>query len=339
MTGHALMLATIGLWLLFSGRSVAEPVEFVVLGDIPYGEDQVRGLEFIGRQINDEGFPFVIHYGDLKAGDALCDDGLLASRRDLLFQLVEGGLFYTPGDNDLTDCDREKAGEFDELKRLDEVRSLFFFSEDVSKDLPANPEWQVARQIPKYPENARWTYGNLQFVTLHIVGSDNGRHEITKTDPATKALDAVDERDEANLIWLDAAFDNARQQGRDGLVVVIQADPADIEYREHRSRACTPAERVVCNPYLPFLRRLTERADRFDKPVLLVHGSTSNYCLDEGFGGWAAPKLWRLNGPGDFVVIDAAVVRFDLQDRRPFRVRGLSTGDPAVRCGLEERIE
>ena len=86
-----------------------------------------------------------------------------------------------------------------------------------------------------------------------------------------------------------------------------------------------------------FLTRLTERADRFDKSVLLVHGSTGNYCLDPGFGGWRAPKLWRLNGPGDFVVIDAAGVRFDAADVSPFRVRGLSTGDQPPLCNLRER--
>ena len=331
---NALRLVTFGLSLLVAGGSLAEPVEFVVLGDMPYGEEQVGSLKFIGKKIRKAGFPFVIHYGDLKAGNAPCDDPLLTDRRDRLFQLVEGGLFYTPGDNDWTDCDRAKAGGFDELERLGKIRSLFF-----SQGLPSKPEWRIARQGPDYPENARWAFGNLQFVTLHIVGSDNGRHEIKETDPTEKALDAVDARDRANLTWLDAAFDHARQRDLDGMIVVIHADPGEIEHRKHRNRPCTQAERTACNPYLPFLRQLTEQADRFDKPVLLVHGSTNNFCLDEGFGGWEAVKLWRLNGPGDFVVIDAAVVRFDPRDQRPFQVRGLLTQDSVPLCSLQERIE
>ena len=197
----------------------------------------------------------------------------------------------------------------------------------------------MARQDPDYPENARWAYGGLQFVTLHIVGSDNGRHEILKTDPKEKALDAVDARDTANLEWLDAAFDQARQYDLGGLIVVIHADPGEIEHREYRNRPCSKTEPEDCNPYLPFLRRLTEQADRFDRPVLLVHGSTSSFCLDAGFGGWQAVKLWRLNGPGDYVVIDAAVVRFDAADRNPFEVRGLLTEDPAPPCSLHEWLE
>lgn len=331
---NAQRLITLALSLLLAGPGFAQPLEFVVLGDIPYGKDQVGSLGFIGSKIRKAGFPFVIHYGDLKAGDASCDDTLLADRQDQLFQLVEGGLFYTPGDNDWTDCDRPEAGGFDELERLDKLRGLFF-----SQDLPSNPEWRIARQAPHYPENARWEYGKLQFVTLHIVGSDNGRHEIEKTNPREKALDAVDARDRANLIWLDAAFDQADKRGLDGLIVVIQADPGDIVHREHRNRSCSETERTACNPYRPFLRRLTEQSDRFDKPVLLVHGSTNNFCLDEGFGGWEAVKLWRLNGPGDFVVIDAAIVRFDPGAPSPFQVRGLLTGDPVAPCSLKERIE
>ncbi len=208
-----------------------------------------------------------------------------------------------------------------------------------SRDLPSKPEWHIERQDPDYPENARWEYGNLQFVTLHIVGTDNGRHEILETDPPEKALDAVDARDGANLEWLDGAFNLAQQRYLKGLVAVIHADPGEIEHREYHNRPCSLAERVKCNPYLPFLRRLTEQADRFDKPVLLVHGNTSNFCIDEGFGGWQAVKLWRLNGPGDYVVIDAAVVRFDPDDHSPFQFHGLLTKDPAPPCSLQEKIE
>ncbi len=330
----ALILAAFCVFWTVAGPSRAAPVEFVVLGDIPYGKAQIRSLEYIGERIRKAGYPFVIHYGDLKAGDAPCDNGFLADRRKRLFELVADGLFYTPGDNDWTDCDRAKAGGFDELERLAEIRRLFF-----TEGLPSNPAWRVARQGPDYPENARWAYRDLLFVTLHIVGTDNGRIEILRTDPPARALDAVDARDRANLLWLEAAFEDARRHDLAGLVVVIHADPAQISQPAQRNRPCGPDERVACNPYLPFLRRLTAQADRFDRPVLLVHGSTSSYCLDEGFGGWDAVKLARLNGPGDFVIIDAAVVRFDPEDPSPFQVRGFLTGDPAPPCGLQERAE
>ena len=240
-------------------------------------------------------------------------------------------MFLTPGDNDWTDCDRESAGGFDELERLEAVRSIFF-----TEDLPSESEWRIARQSPSYPENARWEYGGLQFVTLHIVGTDNGRRDISKSDVQT-ALNAVDERDQANLAWLDAAFDEAHQQKLDGLVVVVHADPGESVYRQLRNQPCSTQRQTQCNPYLTFIQRLTERADDLDKPVLLVHGSTMSYCLDRGFGGWRAPKLWRLNGPGDFAVIDATVISFepDALDGAPFKMRSLLTKDSVPNCTVQ----
>ncbi len=78
---NALRLVTIGLSLLAAGSSLAEPVEFVVLGDMPYGEDQVGSVKFIGSKIRKQGFPFVIHYGDLKTGSSSCDDILSFDRQ------------------------------------------------------------------------------------------------------------------------------------------------------------------------------------------------------------------------------------------------------------------
>ena len=122
----------------------------------------------------------------MKGGGAPCDDDFLSGRRDLLLDLFGDDLFYTPGDNDWTDCDREDAGSFDELERLDKIRSLFF-----SQNLPSNPEWRIDRQVPDYPENASWTYGNLQFVTLHIVGTDNGRDPICSAQVPGRVLRQV----------------------------------------------------------------------------------------------------------------------------------------------------
>lgn len=327
---HTMGTLAAALFLL-PAAAAADPVEFVVLGDIPYGQGQVGTLENIRIKIKEKAFPFVIDYGDVKGGGESCD--LIPERRDLIYGLLPGKVFYTPGDNDWTDCDRPSAGGYDELTRLDMLRRIFY-----SQDLPSNPEWHIARQGPDYPENARWEYGRLQFATLHIVGTDNGRNEISKSD-VPRALDAVDARDRANLTWLEAAFGSATARNAEGMVIVMHADPFDIEHRQYRDRPCTGQERQECNPYLAFLERLTERAGRFGRPVLLVHGSTSNYCLDRGFGGWRAGKLWRLNGPGDFIVIDAAVVTFDPHNRTPFAVRGLSTNDAAPECAAAGQPE
>ncbi len=312
-------------FMLAGSVTPALSTDFIALGDMPYGHDQIGSLRYIGKKIRGGGYPFVVHYGDIKAGDEPCSDAVLKERRDIIYALMEGRVFYTPGDNDWTDCDRADAGGFDELERLTRLRELFF----SEADLPSLPGAAVIRQSPAYPENARWQYDGIRFVTLHIVGSDNGRAEIEHSD-VDAALAAVNARDAANLAWLDAAFADAEDTA--AIVAFMQADPDDLENRNERGTACGPARPTDCNPYLTFLERLTELADDFDKPVLLVHGSTNRFCLDTGFGGWRAPKLWRLNGPGDFVTIDAAVVHADPAARRPFQVHGLLSGDAVPAC-------
>ncbi|MDJ0896838.1 MAG: metallophosphoesterase [Alphaproteobacteria bacterium] len=310
--------------VLLSGPAKAEDaIEFIVLGDIPYGQDQIGSLKHIGKHIRKGDYPFVVHYGDVIAGDGTCSDVVLTKRKELIYGLLKGRVFFTPGDNDWTDCDR--GGGFRELERLKRLREIFFFG----NDLPTEAEWEIARQTPDYPENVRWQFGGIQFVTLHVVGSDNGRHEINPSEIGP-ALDAVAARDLANFSWLDAAFDEAEQA--QALVAIMHADPYDFVHEKQRTRPCDAQEPIACNPYLTLLERLTSLADAFDKPVLLVHGSTNRFCLDTGFGGWRAQKLWRLNGPGDFVTVDAAVVRFEQNARAPFQVRGLLSGDAAVDC-------
>lgn len=312
-------------FILAGALSPAQSTEFIALGDMPYGRDQIATLEYIGTKIRDNDYPFVVHYGDVKGGDESCSDTLLTERRDVLYGLLPGRVFYTPGDNDWTDCDRAKAGGFDELERLTRLREIFY----SGSGLPSFPDRPVTRQSPAYPENARWEYDSIRFVTLHIVGSDNGRVEIDHSG-VDAALAAVDARDAANLAWLEAAFANSQDAA--AIVAFMQADPDEIENWTQRRTACGLQTPTNCNPYLTFLERLTALADDFDKPVLLVHGSTNRFCLDSGFGGWRARKLWRLNGPGDFVAIDAAVVHVDPAAPVPFQVHGLLSGDTVPGC-------
>ena len=335
-SGRGLLASIVALGCLLSSAPSLAETSFVVLGDMPYGRDQIHSLRFIGSKLQDPKFPFIIHYGDVKAGgkvgemtseQAWCSDSVLAERKDVIYGLKPGAVFYTPGDNDWTDCDRPEAGGFDETQRLTKLREIFF----AEPDLPSNDAWAIARQGPDYPENARWQHDGIQFVTLHVVGTDNGRREIMNSD-VDKALAAVARRDQANLEWLKAAFDEANRTDAQAWIVVLHGDPFDITDRTHRSRACDAAEPVDCNPYLALLQRLTSLADAFDRPVLLVHGSTNQFCIDRGFGGWRAPKLWRLNGPGDFVTVDAAIVQVDPAASLPFGVHGLLSGDTVPSC-------
>lgn len=281
--------------------AAAEPVRFVVIGDLPYSADQYRTLETELRPgIAKGGFPFVVHVGDFKGGGVPCsDEGLERAYRQIM-SLIPERVFYTPGDNDWTDCDRGKLNApIWELKRLDRLREVFY-----SKS-PAVPEgWHYRRQ-EDYPENAMWRFGGIQFATLHVVGTNNGRVEIELDDKST-ALDAVDARDAANARWLDSAFASAVTSAASALVVAMQADITKVGW----DRKCSRKHRAKCDGFASVRDQLIVASAAFRKPVLLVHGDTGRYCIDRDFGGDAAPNLWRLNSAGDWIV-DATVIEFD----------------------------
>lgn len=304
--------------LLLAGPvAAAELFHFVAIGDMPYSEREARILaEEIAPAIARGGFPFVVHVGDIKGGGEACSDNRLAAAGREMQSLHPGPVFYTPGDNEWTDCDREGLdGRFAELDRLALVRRLFFAG------LPGlAAEWGYARQ-PGFPENARWRHKAVQFVTLHVVGTNNGRIKILMDDPAV-AFAEVERRDAANAAWLGAAFAAAAASGAAALVVAMQADPTRIDWEA----PCSPALRDRCDAYAVLREQLVVASARFGRPVLLVHGDTAPYCLDRVFGGNRAPMLWRLNNAGDGIA-EATVVTVQPGDRAaPFLAHRLLMG-------------
>ncbi|PZD75156.1 hypothetical protein C1752_00388 [Acaryochloris thomasi RCC1774] len=284
------------LWVvLLPTRIQAQSFRFIAVGDMPYSpqEQQVLDRE-IKDAISSSQAPFVVHYGDFKGGGETCSEALFTARRNQMYGLLPGRVFYTPGDNDWTDCDRPfLKAPISELDQLDLMRRLFFHE---PLDLPES--WAYARQ-PNFPENGRWQQNDVVFTTLHIVGTNNGRQEILLDDPEL-ALSLVEARDQANRVWLQAAFDEA--EDAQALVVIVQADVTDPD----GSGACTAFHRMNCDAFANFRDQLMRLAANFReqgkpaKPVLLVHGDTNPFCLDKNFGGEMAPNLWRLNAWGDF---------------------------------------
>jgi hypothetical protein len=175
------------------------------------------------------------------------------------------------------------------------MRHLFF---DQPLDLPSS--WSYARQ-PNYPENARWVQNGILFATVHIVATNNGRQEILKDD-IEEALALVDARDQADRIWLEAAFNQANAIKASAVVIITQADVT----APGGSGACTAYNRMNCDAFAALRDQLRRNAANFQergkprKPVLLVHGDTNPYCIDQKFGGDMAPNLWRLNAWGDY---------------------------------------
>ncbi|WP_323251325.1 hypothetical protein [Spirulina sp. CCNP1310] len=301
-------------------------MRILTIGDLPYSEAEEDEMNTtLRRAIQTGEFPFVIHYGDLKSGGESCTDRLLTIRRNDIWNLHPGRVFYTPGDNEWTDCDRPSLTQrFSELERLAFLRQLFF-----SQPLDLPPEWDYQQQ-PLFPENARWRQGEILFLTLHIVGTNNGRHEILLDDPEM-AIAQVEARDQANRVWLQAAFEDATQKPTRAVMITTQADLSD----GHGEEPCTAKNPTDCNGYLALRTQLTTLASQFEKPVLLVHGDTNPYCLDQGFGGSQAPNLWRLNAWGDFQTpTDATEILIQPDDQdQPFVVETLlHRQKPTVGC-------
>ncbi|MCP4711548.1 MAG: hypothetical protein GY869_23260 [Planctomycetes bacterium] len=317
---------TIGL--IFAGISTtalaADGPSFLVFGDAPYTARQISRLtQTVAPAIRNAPFPFLIHVGDMKGGGEPCTDELIKARYEQLMHLhSKGRVFYTPGDNEWTDCDRSSLKTpVSELHRLDALRSLI-----LSNPLQLPAGWHHTTQRG-FPENARWTHDNVMFATVHIVSTNNGREEILLDDIET-TLDLVDARDRANLDWLKDAFDMASKSNSDAVVIATQADVTKIA----GSARCDDAVRVECDAFAAFRDNLLRRAASFKKPVLLIHGDTNPFCLDKKFGGDTAPLLWRLNALGDYSVLDATVISHqpDNQDE-PFSVTSLITKTPVGR--------
>lgn len=305
------------LFLTLSSQSAAaKDFTFTAISDMPYGSDQEQLLDktIIPAMLKSSS-PFIIHLGDIKSGAAACSNTLLKKRHAQIMRMHPEFVFYTPGDNDWTACDRKKTGQpISELEALDTLRRLFFTT------TPPFPEsWQV-RQQALYPENKRWIYNHVAFATVHLVGTNNGRRQIDKDNKAF-ALAQVSAREVANIVWIKDLFKQATKQKNDAVIIATQAD---VEQFKH-SRKCDNDNPVKCDAFATFKKQLRKLAAKFAKPVLLLHGDSSPYCIDKKFGREIAPQLWRFNAAGDFKILDAVKITVSPQNvQTPFQMESLS---------------
>ncbi len=323
--GGLALTIVLSLAAMPSTTVAAEELRFLVFGDAPYTKTQRDVLKkTVAPAIGgDDGASFLIHVGDFKAGKESCTKILIDTRYEQLMDLRPGRVFYTPGDNEWTDCDRPKLEPpLSELKQLDYLRNLI-----SSRPMQLPASWHHATQ-PNFPENARWTQGNVIFATVHMVSTNNGREQILLDDVET-TLDLVDARDQANRVWLKAAFDAAGEFDSGAVVIATQANVT----KSAGSAPCNDSLRIKCDAFAAFRVQLLRHAAGFGKPVLLVHGDTHPFCLDKNFGGDSAPKLWRLNALGDGTEVDATVITVQLDNEdQPFKIEPLTTNEPLKKC-------
>ncbi|MGI8807818.1 MAG: metallophosphoesterase [Acidimicrobiales bacterium] len=231
---------------------------FAVIGDYPYSPEDVPKFDRLIEAVNAEAPALVLHVGDL--GAKVCTDGALNTSLAALGRFTMP-VVYTPGDNEWTDCHESGV---DPLLRLGRVRQLFFPSDQSL----GRRTLTVTRQSAEFPENARFSFGNVTFVALHQVGSSNGTGRTPESDAEAAARSA------AGQAWVSAGFEAAASAGSKGIVVFFQADPNFDLYRLG-----------LRNPHTELLRTFEREAILYRRPVLLVHGDTHVFRVDKALVG------------------------------------------------------
>ena len=274
-----LTTAALALFIAGCASSPGADFSFALIGDLGYTPAQEPLVENVLREINAEPLAFVIHDGDLGSPpNGSCTNELWA-RRLAQFQRSVHPLVYTPGDNEWTDCHAaEGAPGYEPLERLAALRAMFFrTNESLGQRAIA-----LVRQAG-YPENARWSHGDVTFITLHVVGSNNNRGRTPEGDAEYAARNAAD------IAWLREGFAAARASRA---VMIIQQANMFPDFPPFPGGG--PKEP---SGFTELRDALEREASAYRKPVVLVHGDSHFFRIDKplGFrrvrGAAATPQL------------------------------------------------
>jgi hypothetical protein len=305
------MIRVLLLTTLLGTAAHAEPFTFAALGDNPYGDPAVVNppFEALIAEVNKHTPAFTVHIGDIKSGSTLCDDAML-NQQLAYMNSFSSALIYTPGDNEWTDCHRERAGKFDPLERLQYLRNNYFA--DPAKSLgmvPMAVESQsvvMADTFAKFVENQRFVKEGVMVMTAHVVGSNNN---FEVRDPA--AVAEFFERDAANVAWLEASFDKAIADQAKAVVVAFQADMFEFDFNEFGDETF-----LRHSGFLNFGNALVAKAAEFGKPVLIVYGDSHIFKVTRPFPT-TAPNIVALEVYGE-TDMNAVEVSVDPDDTAVF---------------------
>lgn len=284
-----------GLIVLTASTAAAHAgsIEFAIVGDAPYNAKQKKEYENLIQEINGENLAFVIHAGDYwfdgiawkdtTKGIPPCSDEVFTDRLKTT-QTIKHPFIITPGDNDWTDCHRAKPKVYDPLERLQKMRNMFFKGdESLGQKKIKLTRQSKDKKYSKFVENVRWTHGDVQFVTLHMTGSNNNLGRTPEMDKE------YEERNAANIGWLEGAFEEAKHNGSKAIMIVAQANPqfentwsAKLQKRYLLGGLnIKPPNEKRNTGFDDFLRVLEELTLDFGKPVAYVHGDTHTFRVDK----------------------------------------------------------
>ena len=275
------------------GANKTNTLDFALIGDMPYNGKQRKEFVNLLNALNMEDLAFVTHDGDLwfdgiawketTEGLPPCADETFQDRLNLT-KNSKHPLILTPGDNDWADCYRAKPRTYDPLERLAKLRAMFFKGDHSLGQRTIKLTRQSENsKFAKFRENVRWTYGDVQFVTLHMIGSNNNLGRTPVMDAEYK------ERNAANLIWLEEAFEEAKRNGSKAIMIISQANPffennwANILKMRYmlKGLGMKPPKEKMETGFDDFLEILEEQVLAFSKPVVYVHGDTHTFRIDK----------------------------------------------------------
>jgi len=245
---------------------------FAVIGDVPYGADQIAAFPRWIQQINaDRSVRSAVHLGDIKNGSSVCSDEYFELiRAD--FDTFEDPLVYTPGDNEWTDCHRTNNGAYNPLERLAKVRDVFF--DEPGRSLGQKQLNLSSQAASGFPENVVYHQAEVTFVAANVPGSDNGLQPwagLGYTAPTPEQAASVEMRTASDIAVLHQAFAEAKDRGDRGVVVMQQADMFDPTY--------VPTWNDI-GAFQPWIQALIDEASSFDGPVYLLDGDSHVYNTD-----------------------------------------------------------
>ena len=292
--GAFAVAAIVATWLVTRGLSPPAPnppgtFSFGVFGDAPYYAWEDLQYRLVLQDLDAHDLAWVVQLGDIFWRP--CTDAQY-QRSLAWFNGLRHPVIYTPGDNEWTDCWEGGSGRFAPLERLARLRQLFHA--DPARSL-GQRRLALASQAAEPPfadfvENVRWSHHGLTVATVHLVGSFNG---LVPFAGRTADHDReVRHRTDAAASWVRSTFAAAHAGASRAVVIVFHANPGLGSPPGHRFRAA----------FEPFVTTLEEEIDRFDRPVLLVHGDHHEYLVDHPMHSRATgerlDRVTRLEVPG-----------------------------------------
>lgn len=277
-------------------------IAFALIGDMPYDQDQLEIFPDFLRKLDAEKLAFVVHDGDFKNGRSLCDDATFYQRKTM-FNASAHPFIFIPGDNEWTDCHRANNGAYDPLERLNKLRELFFAGDySLGQRTLKLTRQSTDPNYTKFRENVMWSYGDVTFAGLNVVGSNNNLGR-------TPAMDAeYQERNAANLLWLKQIFSAAKQRQSLGVMIIIQANPGFELAPTHPQRT----------GYNDFLKALEQETLAYTKPVVLVHGDSHYVRIDKPLlDSRAQQRIARFTRVETFGETDTGWVRVEVDPKDP----------------------